>query len=387
MTPAARLAAAIDVIDRIQGGDLADRALRDWGRRNRYAGSKDRAAIGDIVYDVLRKKLSLACLGGGETGRALVLGYVRASHQNPDDVFGSDRYAPAVLSDEERAWLPAEVAQHQEADFPEWLWADLLRSHGDKAMDVALALREKAPVHLRVNLRRSGRAEAILQLADEGVTCVPHDLSPSALEVTQGERQIRSSASYQSGLVELQDASSQAVADLVPIQPGQSVLDFCAGAGGKTLAVAARTYADFFAHDIEPRRMKDLAPRAARAGVRISEVSTADLSSRSYDTVLVDAPCSGSGSWRRDPQGKWLLTSDKLTHVRKTQRDILRQASGLVKPGGHLVYATCSLLDLENHTQVADFLADQTAFSLTVEQDFTPLSGSDGFYCAVLRKA
>lgn len=388
MTPAARIGAAIGLMDRIQAGELADRALADWGRKNRYAGSKDRAAIGDIVYDVMRRKQSLASLGGGETGRALLLGYIRASGQDPATVFGVDRYAPSELTGDERSSDRfVQIQLSESADFPDWLWPDLVRSHGDRAQAVARAMRDRAPVHLRVNLMKLSREKAIASLAIEGVISEPHLLSPSALQVVEGARKIRNSNTYLNGEVELQDASSQAVADLVPLKQGESLLDFCAGAGGKVLAVAGRTAGDFFAHDINPRRMKDLPIRAARAGVCIKQVSSATLNPGSqFDTVLVDAPCSGSGSWRRDPQGKWLLTPDKLGRVLNLQREILNRAAKLVRPRGHIVYATCSLLDCENEHQVEGFLAENSDFSITVVQHFTPLSGGDGFYCSVLRR-
>lgn len=390
MTPAARISAAIDLMDRIRIGELADRALADWGRKNRYAGSKDRAAIGDIVFDVLRQKQSLAALGGGETGRALLLGYIRASGQDPETVFGADRYAPSELTDAERSsGRPSDIQNDENTDFPDWLWPDLVRSHGDQAQAQAIAgaMRNRAPVHLRVNLKKLSRDTAIASLASEGVVAEPHALSPSAVQVEEGARKIRNSKAYLTGEIELQDASSQAVADLVPLQPGEKLLDFCAGGGGKILAVAGRVAGEFFAHDADPRRMKDLPVRASRAGAGVEQVFSEDLmQGPQFDTVLVDAPCSGSGSWRRDPQGKWLLTPDKLGRVVALQKEILDQAAKLVKPKGHLVYATCSLLDRENDLQVKEFLTRSTAFSVTVERHFTPLAGGDGFYCAVLRR-
>lgn len=388
MTPAARINAAIELMDRIHAGELADRALADWGRKNRYAGSKDRRAIADIVYEVLRKMQSFASLGGGETGRALLIGYVRASGQDPATVFGVDRYAPSALTDGERsAGQSAQDLLHEGADFPEWLWPDLLRSHGDNAQDIARIMRDRAPVHLRVNLKRMNRDKAIAALADDRVIGQPLTLSPSALQVVEGARKIRNSRAYLNGDVELQDASSQAVADLVPLSKGETLLDFCAGAGGKVLAVAGRTAGKFFAHDVDPNRMKDLPVRAARAGVNITRVSLDEIKeNQRFDTVLVDAPCSGSGSWRRDPQGKWLLTQDKLDQLLSLQMEVLDRAAQLVKPQGHLVYATCSLLDRENELQVEEFLTKNPEFSNSSEQHFTPLSDSDGFYCAVFRR-
>lgn len=388
MTPAARISAAIDLLDYIQSGELADRALADWGRKNRYAGSKDRAAIRDIVYDVLRNKQSFSEAGGGETGRALLLGHVRASGQDPETIFGVDRYAPPKLSDDERtSGIIDGVVANEGADFPDWIWPELVRSHGDKAAAISQTLRRRAPIYLRVNLSKLDRDDAIASLAAEGIIGQISPLSPSAVHVLEGERKIRNSTPYLNGEIELQDASSQAVADLVPLQTGQKLLDFCAGGGGKVLAVAGRVSGDFYAHDVDRRRMKDLEPRAARAGTSVKQVSIEDLNQgMQFNTVLVDAPCSGSGSWRRDPQGKWLLNREKLDHVIKLQKEILDDASTRVGPQGHLVYATCSLFQRENEHQVENFLDHNTDFSLLSDHHFTPLEGGDGFYCAVLRR-
>ncbi len=388
MTPAARISAAIGLMDRILSGELADRALADWGRKNRYAGSKDRAAIADLVYDVLRRKRSLASRGGGDTGRALLLGYVREARQDPETIFGVGPYAPSSLTEAERLLgRPPRPNGGESVDFPEWLWPHLQDSLGEKAQTVADAMRNRAPVYLRVNLSKLSRERATAELADEGITVQPHVLSPSALEVTDGARKVRNSQAYLQGKIELQDVSSQAVADLVPLKSGGTLLDFCAGGGGKVLAVAGRVAGKFYAHDADPGRLKDLPKRASRAGVAVSLVSLPELGKQpSFDSVLIDVPCSGTGSWRRDPQGKWLLTPDKLRQTLNTQKEILSQATRFVKPLGHLIYATCSLLECENGQQISEFVKPNSNFSLVSERRFTPLDGGDGFYCAVLRK-
>lgn len=387
MTPAARVNAAIELMDQIGRGALADRALTAWGRKNRFAGSKDRAAIADLIYGVLRRKRSCARMGGGETGRALLLGYLRCDALDPEMIFGADRYAPEALSAAERMAGEAYAQSEAEAlDWPEWLWPELQRSLGDQAAAVARSLRDRAPVFLRVNLRHADPVKAIKQLQNEGIEVRPHPLSPTALEVIEGPRKIKGSAAYLEGMVELQDASSQAVADMVPLSTGDSLLDYCAGGGGKSLALAGRVNARFFAHDQSQDRMKDVPARAARAGVDISLRSTAKLSGQMFNSVLVDAPCSGSGSWRRDPQGKWLLDEKALNHVLESQRHILHSAAQYVLPGGHLIYATCSVLGRENETQVDAFLDRSPGFALRSQRRFSPLEGGDGFYCAVLRK-
>lgn len=388
MTPSARISAAIELIDRILMGELADRALAGWGRKNRYAGSKDRAAIADLVYDVLRRKRSLAALGGGDNGRALLLGYVRDAGQDPDAVFGAGTYAPVELTDAERSnGRSPDPDSGESADFPEWLWPDIRTALGQDAQDIAEQMRKRAPVHLRVNLAKLSRASAIERLSSQGIVVRPHALSPSAVEVIEGARKIKNAQAYLEGQVELQDASSQAVADMVPLESGETFLDFCAGGGGKSLAVAGRVEGSFFAHDVDQNRMKDLPARAARGGVSVSLLSLPDVKQQApFDTLLIDAPCSGSGSWRRDPQGKWLLTREKLERTLDIQREILNQSAELVRPQGHLVYGTCSLLNSENEQQVDAFLAHESEYTLIAQKRFTPLNGGDGFYCAILRR-
>ena len=395
MTPAARYGAAIAVLDRITAGERAEAALSGWSRANRYAGSKDRAAIRDHVFDVLRRRASAAALGGGTTGRQLILGLLRARGEAPEDVFSGIGYAPSALEPAERV-VPAPPHPPVSLDCPEWLWPRFEAAYGTRTADMLGLMQSRAPVFLRVNLARSARDKAVRALASEGIVAVAHPLSDTALQVTAGARQIQRATAYQEGLVELQDAASQAVVDALPLAPGQRVLDYCAGGGGKSLAMAARIGSPVHAHDIAPARMRDLPERARRAGTAIRFIEPARIGAEAaFDLVLCDAPCSGSGSWRRDPEGKWALTPEKLERYIDTQRDILARASGLVAPGGMLAYATCSLLPAENGDQIDHFLRDQAADRTRAQDDswqviearqFTPLEGGDGFYVAVLRK-
>lgn len=388
MTPEARVSAAIGVIDQIMAGAHVGRVLTAWGRANRYAGSGDRAAIADHVYEVLRRRRSLAALGGGCSGRCLMVGLLRANGQDPAAIFSGARFAPPPLTEAERVAGQSPASDSAEdLDLPDWVLPLFRAALGAQAEAVARALSQRAEVHLRVNLARIGREDARAVLAAEGVETTPHPLSPTALTVRTGARRLRNAAPYRDGRVELQDAASQAVADMVPLTAGQSLLDYCAGGGGKTLAVAGRVRGRFFAHDAVPARMGDLPSRAERAGQTVHLLETTGLVEKApYDTVLVDAPCSGSGSWRRDPQGKWHLTREGLDRLCVTQADILRRAADLVAPGGHLVYATCSLLDPENGDQVDRFLAGHPEFEAVAQRALTPLDGADGFFCAVLAR-
>ncbi|MEN9062898.1 RsmB/NOP family class I SAM-dependent RNA methyltransferase [Ponticoccus litoralis] len=383
MTPAARVQTAIEILDRIALGVPAEKALTTWGRRARFAGSGDRAAVRDHVFDVLRRWRSTAALGGGDSGRARMLGLLRMQEAAPEALFSGDRHAPAPLTEAEQ--VAGQTPEGAAAlDLPDWLAERFRASLGARAGAVAEALRHRADVFLRVNLLRGDLTAALAALSGEGITAEPHDLSPTALRVTEGARRIARSQAYLSGLVELQDAASQAVVDALPLTPGARVLDFCAGGGGKTLALAARLGGSpVEAHDADPARMKDLPGRADRAG---AAVRLRAAPAGSYDLVLCDVPCSGSGAWRRAPEGKWRLTPDALQAVCREQAAILETCAGLVAPGGHLAYATCSVLQEENAARIAAFTADHPAWTAITERQFLPQDGGDGFYVAVLTR-
>lgn len=396
MTPEARWQATIDVLDEALGngfgaGDLRiETVMKSWGRRNRYAGSGDRAAIRDHLYEILRKMRSCAALGGGQTGRALVIGALRERGIDPREVFNGQGHAPGPLTAEEEQ-PPAEWLTLPEAvrwDQPDWLMPLLVDSLADEAEGYAMALRSRAPVFVRVNAQRGTVEEARAALATAGISAVPHSLAPFALEITEGARKLAQSEPYLRGMVELQDVASQAVTHAVKPLPENKILDFCAGGGGKALALAALTGQPVFAHDVNVGRMKDLPARAHRAGARIPLLSSYEEVSANapYDMIFCDAPCSGSGSWRRDPAGKWALTSERLSELVETQSSILAKAAALVVPGGRLCYCTCSVLSCENDAQVSGFVDKNSEFMLEFSARFLPRHGGDGFYIASLRK-
>jgi len=379
VTPAARAAAAIAVLDRILGGEAAERALTGWGRGARYAGSGDRAAVRDLVFDALRCRRSFAALGGGMTGRGLVLGAARDAGIDPALWFDGSAHGPAPVGGE-----PGRAPEGAEAhDIPDWLEPPLRAALAADFAPVMQAMRRRAPVVLRVNSARAGREAAIAALAEEGITAVAHPLAPTALEVTAGARRIQQGRAYATGLVELQDAASQAVVAALPLKPGMRVLDLCAGGGGKTLAMAARVGLRLWAHDAHPRRMADLPARAARAGAAVTLTDRPEATAP-YDLILADVPCSGSGSWRRDPEGKWALTPDRLAALTGLQSAILDRAAAMVAPGGILAYATCSFLRAENEDRIAALLAARPGWQRQAERRFSPLDGGDGFFLAIL---
>ena len=381
MTPGARLSAAIEVLDRVLAGQSAEQALTNWGRASRFAGSGDRAAVRDLVFDAVRCLRSGAALGGAMTGRGVVLGRLRAQGADIDALFTGIGHAPAPVTTEH-----GRAPQGAEAwDLPDWLVEVFKASLGNKAEAVALSLRDRAPVFLRVNLQKTTREGAIAALAAEDIGAERHDLADTALQVVKGARKIAQSAAYLQGLVELQDAASQAIVQDLPLQDGMRVLDYCAGGGGKSLAMAARARLSISAHDKDTRRMRDVPARAARAGVEIDVVPPGSLQVR-FDLVLVDAPCSGSGAWRRSPDAKWLLTEPRLAELCSLQAKILRDAASSVVPNGILAYATCSVFAEENRQTVTQFLAQTAAFESVRSMSLTPLDGGDGFYLHIMKR-
>lgn len=386
MTPGARVAAAIEVLDAVLAGEPAEKVLTTWARGHRFAGSGDRAAIRDHVFEALRCRRSCARVGGADTGRGLMLGALRLAGRDPAELFTGEGHAPPPVAPSETG-APLETAPEAvRLDMPDWLMPPLKESLGADLEAVLSALRGRAPVFLRVNVARTDVARAGAKLAEDGVGTRPHPLADTALEVVENPRRVQGSHAYREGLVEIQDAASQAVCAALDVAPGMRVLDYCAGGGGKALALAARG-AEVVAHDADPRRMRDLPKRARRAGARVKIVEPGGLGDvGAFDLVLCDAPCTGSGAWRRSPEAKWRLTPDRLAELQRIQQDILVNACKLVAPGGRLAYATCSLLAQENGQAVAGFLARVPGWRRRKEHRWTPLDGGDGFYLAILAR-
>lgn len=376
MIPAARVAASIEVLADIETRrrPAAD-ALKDWGLARRFAGSGDRAAIASLVYDALRRKASSAWIMGEATPRAEVIGALLQLRGMDDAeiaaLFTGEGHAPAPLSEGERERLRAndlsEAPAHVRGDYPEWLAPAFAESFGDSALDEGRALANRAPVDLRVNLLKTDRDHALGALAHLGATPTP--LSPIGLRIpvrADGRGPALSAEpAYVKGLVEVQDEGSQLAALLSGAEPGMQALDLCAGAGGKTLALAGmmKNQGQIYATDADGRRLAPIYDRLARSGARNVQVRAprgaqerlADLEGR-CDLVLIDAPCSGSGAWRRSPDAKWRMRPGALEQRIKDQNETLENAARFVKPGGRLVYITCSLLKAENEDRVAAFL-------------------------------
>ena len=385
MTPAARYGAAIEILDAITAGTPAEQQLTRWARGARYAGSKDRAAVRDIVFDVLRRRASSAWLGGGETGRALVLGLLRGQGADPEAVFTGQGHAPTPLEPSEHA-SPAlsDAPRAVQLDLADWALGALDRDHGDAATAIAEALRDRAPVGLRTSLRHGTRDDLIATLLASGHDATPHDAAPGALVLPSGTRGLHLTEAYLSGQFELQDPGSQGLVARCPAHSGTRILDYCAGGGGKALALADAHELDITAHDIEPKRMKDLPERARRAGVSI-QIAEEIPSDAQFDGIICDVPCTGSGAWRRAPDARWRTTPEQLQALCTTQAEIVDECVPMLAPGGWLAYMTCSLFAAENDDQAAAILVRHPHLSSEVVWSTTPLDGTDGFYLHVFR--
>jgi 16S rRNA (cytosine967-C5)-methyltransferase len=375
MRLAGRVSAAIDVLtDIFERHRPASEALKDWGKAHRFAGSTDRHAIGTLVYDALRRRNSLAFRMGEEAPRALALAGLR-------DVWGlsteaiaamaEEEHGPGKLTAEERQALdralPADLPVHVAGDVPEWLVASYEKAFGPRAAEEGAALAQRAPVDLRVNLLKADRPQVLSALERFGAVEGPW--SPLAVRIAATGPDTRNAnvevePAHGLGWFEVQDAGSQVAALLSGVQPGMSVADICAGAGGKTLALAAmmRNEGRLVAHDLDRFRLRPIFERLTRAGVTNCEVISAQDKGKldaagPFDCVVIDAPCSGSGSWRRKPDAKWRLTPKQFAQRIKDQAQVLEKGFQLAKLGGTVLYITCSVLPEENTEQVAAFLS------------------------------
>jgi len=348
--------------------------------------------VRDIVFDCLRQKRSLMHNAGFEGARGLVAGHILAAGQAVADVFTGERFAAAVLSDAEQNALEQRKKTAPDAvrlDVPDWIAPKLRTSLGDDFEASLSTLQTRAPLDLRVNVGKASLVQAQAALAKGEIDTNTVDKVPNALRVTCNPRRVALSEAYQNGLVEIQDAGSQAVVDALPIDAVKTVLDYCAGGGGKTLAMAATMGCDvqFDAYDQNKARMNDLPARAKRAGAKVQVLQVDPvLTGKTYDLVLLDVPCSGTGAWRRNPDGKWRFQAADLQALLIIQAEILATTQMLVAPQGVLAYVTCSLLQDENEDQVAAFLTNFKGWQLIGSRRFNPSSGVDGFFLTTFKK-
>jgi len=432
MTPAARLSAAIELIDTIDIQRVpAAKALKEWGITHRYAGSGDRAAISGLIWDVLRRRASSAWLMDADTSRARVLGMLKLERGMNIEAIAAlcdgSRFAPEPLTDGERSALTSRsldgAPPHVAGDYPEWLDVHLAEVFGDDRVAEATAMASRAPLDLRVNTLKASREKMLPRLSHLGAQVTRW--SPIGLRIELGADArnpgIHAEEDFIKGAVEVQDEGSQLAALFAAAKPGEQVIDLCAGAGGKTLALAAMMQGKgrLIATDHDKRQLAPIHERLSRAGVHNADVRTpkgaadplADIKS-SADLVVIDAPCTGTGTWRRNPDAKWRMRPGALEVRLKDQAEVLDRAAALVKPGGRIAYITCSVLPSENGAQVRSFVGRHPQFSvLPPEQtasvlwdkaeDFaaaalqtpegwlmTPRrTGTDGFFVSVLKRS
>ncbi|EKF40081.1 SUN-family protein [Nitratireductor indicus C115] len=422
-----RLAAAIEVLDDISRRYRpAAEALKDWGLSHRFAGSKDRAAIGNIVYDALRRKRSTAWLLDEDTPRANAFGaLLLEAGFTPDslnEALTGDNFAPEPLSEAELSALAGRRLEDApagvRADCPEWCEPFLERAYGEAWAEEGAALATRPPLDLRVNTLKAGRDKVRAALARAGAVDAGLALKGLRIAAIEGQGRhpnVQAEPAFQKGWFEVQDEGSQIVGQLAGAAPGMQVLDFCAGAGGKSLSMSAAmdNTGQIRAFDADRQRLAPIFDRLRRAGCRnvqaVAEEEALEPFVGKMDLVLVDAPCTGSGTWRRRPDAKWRLTEKQLEQRQSEQAEILVKASRFVKPGGRLAYITCSVFPQENADRIRGFIEKNSAFepldhNALWEENFpgksgcvrvdpalgialSPLrTGTDGFHFAALRR-
>ena len=410
MRPAARLQTIAELLPlALSERQPADRLVQQWGRQNRYAGSKDRRDISDRLFAILRHYGNLTARLGGDTPLLVTMLATHLLTDVPlDEVVAladGSQYAPKPISEADAKAMThaAATPPPERADklsVPAWLFDDIEAQMGDETEAVLAAMQDRAPLDVRVNLLKADRMAAQAALLDDDIETAPHPKVETALRVS-GTAQITMSRAYKDGLVEVQDAGAQAMAQICAAEPFETVMDFCAGAGGKALAMAAQMQnkGRLLVHDAIASRMRHLPERAMRAGVEIIEtVAPHDLRGLEgqCDLVVADVPCSGTGRWRRAPETKWRLTAQGLAEMHELQAQILHQAASLLRPEGRLAYITCSLLSSENNRQIDKFLEENQGFEVLPSDGpgghrarhmLHPCNGdTDGLYLVLLQR-
>lgn len=413
MTPAARIAATIEVLEQLDASPRpADEVVSQYFRGRRFIGSKDRRDISERVFSIERELARLAWWTGSRIPRACVIAHIAlVEGAEPAGLFAGGKFGPEPLTPEEEVLAARlvgqtldqpEMPQATRLELPDWLEPLFAETFGDRLDIEMAALNRPAPLDLRVNTLKATREEAQKRLEMEGIDSSPTPISPFGLRVA-GRVNLTASRSYQDGWVEVQDEASQICAIRVDTKADRLTIDLCAGAGGKTLALAAimKDGGPLVACDSDAGRLHRMEARLRRAG--ISNVTRKNISGPEdtvldryrgkAERVLVDAPCSGTGAWRRNPGARWRLTPERLEAHVEEQKNLLAEASTLVAPNGRLIYSTCSVLKCENQDQADHFLEfhpDFRAVPASPESAYLSLTpardGTDGFFVAVFEK-
>ena len=412
MLPSATIEAVIDLTAQVstslkENGPAADVLTRKYFSLRRYAGSKDRRRVTNLLYDIIRRWGYLYEISDG-FARRMVLAELALSGDDPKVYFTGEKHAPDLITAEEILFVEnvePEKLEHHRLNYPEWLDASLKDRFGDKFTQEMVALNERAPLTLRI----ARNAEKIIAFLSEKEIGYERGLHANSAIILNEQQQIRDWPIYRSGLVEIQDEAAQLAVKYVELKPGQQVMDLCAGAGGKALAAAGymKNKGQIYACDISENRLKELKIRAKRSKHHIfqsyvltekNRVAKLDEFKGKMDRVILDVPCTGTGTWRRNPESRWRISQEKVNNYVKVQRALLEEAWDAVKVGGRIAYMTCSILKAENEEQIERFLLNHATSVLVpikkngIEQlsgtlQLSPFSrGTDGFFVAILEK-
>ncbi|MDC0081188.1 RsmB/NOP family class I SAM-dependent RNA methyltransferase [Emcibacteraceae bacterium] len=412
MLPSATIEAVIDLTAQVstslkENGPAADVLTRKYFSLRRYAGSKDRRRVTNLLYDIIRRWGYLYEISDG-FARRMVLAELALSGDDPKVYFTGEKHAPDLITAEEILFVEnvePEKLEHHRLNYPKWLDASLKDRFGDKFTQEMVALNERAPLTLRI----ARNAEKIIAFLSEKEIGYERGLHANSAIILNEQQQIRDWPIYRSGLVEIQDEAAQLAVKYVELKPGQQVMDLCAGAGGKALAAAGymKNKGQIYACDISENRLKELKIRAKRSKHHIfqsyvltekNRVAKLDEFKGKMDRVILDVPCTGTGTWRRNPESRWRISQEKVNNYVKVQRALLEEAWDAVKVGGRIAYMTCSILKAENEEQIERFLLNHATSVLVpikkngIEQlsgtlQLSPFSrGTDGFFVAILEK-
>ena len=394
-----RANAAIFILDEFLAGQNLNAILAKWSKANRYAGSSDRESIRDIVFDILRVKKTLTFILNKEkqliNGRALVLLHSVHYSLPLNDIFTGQKYGPDKLNNYENEF--SEIAkENNERGFevvdniPDFLLDEFERSLGSKFNNVMRLLEKRGPVSIRVNAHKSNVSSILEVLSSEGIEGKIAKKVRYGIKIIGNPRRLTQIQAFKDGYFEVQDLHSQKTIEGLPIKENTKILDYCAGAGGKILNIASLLKGNgrFFVHDLDKKKLIEADLRAKRAGIKLKRLNAHSMEKHhsSFDYILADVPCSGSGTWRRNPQQKWRITPYTLEEILNRQITILNEVKDLIKKNGFLFYITCSLLKIENEEVVDDFLIQNKNFSLLNKENITIDAQGDGFFCAVLQK-